>query len=46
MLRVWSEYTVYDQSAVEHYDFNPHPYCKKPGENKFTKASEQTLDQQ
>ena len=23
-----------------------HPCCKKLGENKFTKASEQTLDQQ
>ena len=40
-----SEYTVYNQSAVAHYDFNMHR-CKKLGENKFTKASEQTLDRQ
>ena len=37
---------VYNQSAVAHYNFNTHPCCKKLGENKFTKASEQTLDQQ
>ena len=42
-----SEYTgVYNQSAVTHYDFNTHSYCKKLCENKFSKASEQTLDQQ
>ncbi len=29
-----------------HYDFNIYPCCKKLGENKFTKASEQTLDRQ
>ena len=46
MQRVRSEYTVYNQSAVAHYDFNTHPCCKKLGENKFTKASEQTLDWQ
>ena len=44
--RVRSEYTVYNQSAVAHYDFNTHPCCKKLGENKFTKASKQTLDRQ
>ena len=44
--RVRSEYTVYNQSAVAHYDFNTHPCCKKLSENKFTKASEQTLDRQ
>ena len=43
---IQSEYTVYNQSAVTHYDFNTHPCCKKLGENKFTKASEQTLDRQ
>ena len=36
----------YNHSAVEHYDFNMHPCCKKLSENKFTKASEQTLDRQ
>ena len=41
-----SEYTVYNQSAVTHYNFNTHPCCKKLGENKFTKASEQTLNWQ
>ena len=41
--RVRSEYTVYNQSAVAHYDFNTHPCCKKLGKNKFTKASAQTL---
>ena len=46
MSRVRSEYTVYNQSAVAHYNFNMHPCCKKPGKNKFMKASEQTLDQQ
>ena len=46
MWRVQSEHTVYNQSAVAHYDFNTHPCCKKLGENKFTKASEQTLDWQ
>ena len=45
MSRVRSEYTVYNQSAVAHYDFNTHPCCKKLGE-KFTKASEQALDRQ
>ena len=40
------EYTAYNYSAVEHYDFNMYPCCKKLGENKFTKASEQTLDRQ
>ena len=44
--RVQSDYTVYNQSAVAHYDFNTHPCCKKLRENKFTKASEQTLDRQ
>ena len=38
--------TVYNQFAVAHYDFNTHPGCKKVGEHKFTKASEQTLDRQ
>ena len=37
---------IYNQSAVAHYDFNMHPCCKKLSENKFTKASEQTLDRQ
>ena len=46
MLRVRSEYTVYNQSAVAHYDFNTHPRCKKLGESKFSKPSEQTLDWQ
>ena len=46
MSRVRSEYTVYNQSAVAHYNFNTHPCCKKLDENKFTKASEQTLDRQ
>ena len=36
----------YNQSAVTHYDFNTHQCCKKLSENKFTKASEQTLDRQ
>ena len=45
MWRVQSEYTVYNQSAIAHYDFNMHPCCKKFGE-KFTKASEQTSDRQ
>ena len=43
MIRI---YTVYNQSTVAHYDFNTHPCCKKLGENKFMKASEQTLDRQ
>ena len=44
--RVRLEYTVYNLSAVAHYDFNAHLCCKKLSENKFTKASEQTLDRQ
>ena len=39
-------YCLYSQSAVAHYDFNMHPCCKKLSENKFLKASEQTLDRQ
>ena len=31
---------------MAHYNFNMHPCCKNLGENKFTKASEQTLDRQ
>ena len=42
----YDQNTVYNQSAVARYDFNTHPCCKKLGENKFTKASEQTLDRQ
>ena len=37
-------YTAYNDSAIKHYDFNTHPCCKKLSENKFMKASEQTLD--
>ena len=42
----YDQNTVYNQSAVAHYDFNMHPCYKKLGENKCTKASEQTLDEQ
>ena len=44
-IRIYCLY-YYNQSAVIHYGFNTHPCCKKLSENKFTKASEQTLDRQ